>query len=748
MAKNITKDRLKTEENKLVKLYDNLGFYLLAIILFIIPLYFNIKSYDQFELPKLTLLRILTALLLGIWLLKSVELKRIEFIKTPLDFPLILLVIMNIICTFISVAPHLSFRGEYENFAGSLSNINYVILYFLAVQFIKEKKHLNILCIAFLLSGFLITLYSIAQFFGYDFIKWNEESVIKGRYFASMGNPNFLGALLIMIIPATIAYFIIAIINKNKLFAFLLFILFILLYLSLFGTQSRGPFLGFVFSILFLSIYGIYKLYKDILKNAELSHLSPGTIILTIIKKYKIWIAITIIFFTIAVILSLTLGKNATKRITESITDIKGSLQQSRLHIWIPAFKIIKDYPLLGSGVDTFKAIFPKYEGLDFAYIDGTNVSSRTAHNEILHIAATMGIFSLSVYLTLLFAYTRMFLKPFGKINDIKIKLISLALFSGFIAYFIQNLFSFGVAAINTTLYIFMACHAFIYNNFFNIKKINLIIAKNEIEYPVKFMFYIIIFIFTFFLIFKSYNMLLADYSYNKGKILGNVYGRWDLAIKEHIKSIEKEPYEVKYHVYLGLAFEQLAIRTEDVQNQKNLILNSIKEYKKGIELNPANSYYWGNLGRIYSLLAKIENNPEYYNQAIYYYIEASKRAPVTGLFYHNLMEVYLRTNMLNEALKTYEKLEYCDKRLTSNAAFLLGNLFFANKDFQRALEFYTKAVTYSPDFYQAQFNLGVTFATLNEKKTAIEIFEKLLQQKPDFEKAEEAKKILQNLKK
>lgn len=745
MAKKIIKVK---ENERLTDIYDNIGFYLLVIIIFSIPLYFNIKAYDQFELPKLTLLRILTSLLIGVWLLKTIYIKKIEFIKTPLDFPLLLWVIMNIVCTIFSIAPHLSFRGEYENFAGSLSNINYVILYFLAVQFIKENKQLNILCIALLLSGFLLTLYSIAQFFGYDFIKWNEESVIKGRYFASMGNPNFLGAVLIMIIPVAVIYFVISVLNKNKLFAFLLFLLFILLYLSLFGTQSRGPFLGFIFSILFLLGYGTYKLFKNIEKNSETTHTSMRAIIVSILKKYKIWIMLFIILLIIAIILSLTLGKNATKRITESIGDIKGSLQQSRLHIWIPAIKIIKDYPLLGTGVDTFKAIFPKYEGLDFAYIDGTNVSSRTAHNELLHIAATMGIFSLAVYFLIIYVYIKIFLKPFPLINDIKIKLISLALFSAFIAYFIQNIFSFGVAAINTMLYLFMACQAFIYNSYLGTKKFVFTFVKNEMEYPVKFLLNIIVVIFVLFLIFKAYNMLDADYNYNKGKILGNIYGRWDLAIKEHIKSVEKEPDEVKYHVYLGLAYEQLAIRTEQVENQKNLILNSINEYKKGIELNPANSYYWGNLGRVYSLLARIDNNPEYYNQAIHYYLEAINKAPVTGLFYHNLMEIYLRTNMINDALKTFEKLEFCDKKLAANAAFLLGNLFFANKDFQRALEFYTKSVNYGPDFYQAQFNLAVTYATLNEKKVAIEILEKLLEKKPDFEKADEARKIIENLKK
>ena len=746
MQQKIKKIKEPIVENAVIKWSDNLGFYLLVFIIFIIPLYFNIKAYDQFELPKLTLLRILTSILFGIWAIRELEKGTISFVKTPLDIPLLLWIAINIVCTIFSIAPHLSFRGEYENFAGSLSNINYVILYFLAVQFLKNTKQIQILLIALMISGFLICLYSVAQFFGYDFIKWNEESVIKGRYFASMGNPNFLGALLIMIIPVVISYFVMAIKNRKNSLIFVLFAFFILLYIALFGTQSRGPFLGFVFSFLFMLSYGIYKLYKNLLRSSELQHVSFNSLLFALIKKYRIWIILFFVLMGIAIFLSLTIGKNATKRITESIADIKGSLSQSRLHIWIPALKIIKDYPILGTGVDTFKAIFPKYEGLDFAYIDGTNVSSRTAHNELLNIAATMGLIGLAIYLLIIFVFIKLFYKPFAAINNFEIKLISLSLFASFIAYFVQNIFSFGVAAINTTLYLFMAIQAFIYNSIYGEKKLNFALYPSS-EKSTKFIFQIIAVIISSFFAYKAYILLSADYSYNKGKILGNVYGRWDLAIKEHIKSVEKVPLEVKYHVYLGLAYEQMALRVDDRAKQIDLINLAIKEYKKGIELNPANSYYWGNLGRIYSLFARIENNPEYYQQSIYYYTEAIKKAPVTGLFYHNLIELYVRNNMINEALQVFSKLEFCDKKLAANAAFLLGNVFFTGKDFARAIEFYQKAVTYVPDFLQAQFNLAVTYATLNDKNTALTLLQDILIKKPDFDKADEINKMIKQLK-
>ena len=405
MAKNKNQKNLKQAQpavlpaDPLLEFYDSAIFWLIAAVIFIIPLFFEIHSYDQFEMPKLTLLRIFTIAILLMWAGKIIHTGRINYSPTPLDVPLVLWSAMNIICTFASVSPYLSFRGKYENFAGSLSNLNYVVLYFAVSQNIKDKKQIYGVNIALLFSCFLLTIYSLMQYFGMDFIKWNAASVIQGRYFASMGNPNFLGAIMIMMVPAEIAFFVISWKNKKPLYSLLIFILFIMTYMALFGTQSRGPFLGFVFSFLFLMGYGIYAAYKELKKESFEAHATARSILSALGVKYRAWLVGFVILILLAGTLSLTFGRDATKRIFDSISNIKGSLQLSRLHIWEPALKIIEAKPLLGTGVDSFKTVFPQYEGVNFAQIDGANVSSRTAHNELLNIAATMGLTSLGIYL-------------------------------------------------------------------------------------------------------------------------------------------------------------------------------------------------------------------------------------------------------------------------------------------------------------------------------------------------------------
>ena len=141
---------------------------------------------------------------------------------------------------------------------------NHPVLYFIAIHFIKTKKQVLALNLSLLASGIFISIYAIAQFFGYDFIQWSDESVIKGRYFASMGNPNFLSALLIMIMPVVISFIVITVRAKKYNYSALLSVFFIMLYISLFGTQSRGPFLGFVISLLFMAGYGIKRLYAGL----------------------------------------------------------------------------------------------------------------------------------------------------------------------------------------------------------------------------------------------------------------------------------------------------------------------------------------------------------------------------------------------------------------------------------------------------------------------------------------------------
>ncbi len=65
----------------------------------------------------------------------------------------------------------------------------------------------------------------------------------------------------------------------------------------------------------------------------------------------------------------------------------------------MPALKIWQAHPWTGTGVDTFKTVFPSYATSRFNHFDGENVSSRMAHCEPLQILATMGAIGLALWL-------------------------------------------------------------------------------------------------------------------------------------------------------------------------------------------------------------------------------------------------------------------------------------------------------------------------------------------------------------
>ncbi|MEI7542352.1 MAG: O-antigen ligase family protein [bacterium] len=724
---------------------DKLVFWLLLVTVVALPLYFNIMSFDQFELPKLTLLRIITTIMTALWLVRMLEKGKFEFIQTPLDLPLLGFAIMNLVTTFTSFAPQLSFRGEYENFAGSLSTLNYILIYFIAVNHINTLPRIKAFNYAILISGAIITIYAISQFFGYDIVQWSEDSLIKGRYFASMGNPNFLGALLAMIIPINLALLLINIRNKKYIVSASLLLLCILMYIALFGTQSRAPFLAFVASLFVFGIYWLSTLMKNATAQPVLASKHTFAFLSNELPKHRKVLAFVLGLIIVTSTLSITIGREATNRLWNSIANVKQSLAVSRLHIWIPALKIINENPILGTGVDTFKSVFPKYAGTNFAQIDGANVSSRTAHNELLNIAATMGITTLGIYLLLILSYILMWYRAFKRISDNNIRLISIAMFASFIAYFVQNLFSFGVAAINTYLYMIFAAHAIIYCSLFGSKiyLINLFEPANNKSKFIKYSLQIVVILLAAFFSYEAYMIYSADVHYNKAKNFG-LRNKWDIAVEEHIKAVNEAPHEVKYYVYLALAYEKLAMITQDRNQQLMLIHKAAESYTVGVKINPGNSYYWGNLGRIYALLARYEDI-KYLQTSIDDYKMAIKEAPVTGLFYGNLIDLYLNINMPDNALPYIQKLELYDTKLASNAYFLLGNYYFGKKHLAEAIAAYHKSIDLNPDFSMGYYNLGVACAASGSKKEAIVYLRKYIELSPTSDMVANAKKILKD---
>lgn len=724
-------------DTRIIKICDRINEVLLYLVFFSIPVFFIILTRDQFELPKLTLLRILTAAMLGVWVIRIIAARRWEFRTTPLDLPILAWCVLQIATTLLSVSPYISWRGEYENFRGLLTVFNYVVLYYLMVNFIRSRAQIDRLLFTILLAGLIVTGYGVAQFFGIDFIAWNPASISPGRYFSTLGNPNFLAAYLAMVMPLLVVFFIE---TPSTFKRGLLLISFVLMFSALMGTWSRGGFLGLVFALAVLAAFGIYQIGRRSQNQAPQQKHSLGTRLFQAGRAHRPWLVLIGLILAILVAISATFGRNHMLRLADTIMHLPKAIQISRLHIWGPSLNIIKQHPFLGTGLDTFKTVFPRYATPDFAAIDGANVASRTAHNEILQVLATQGFIGLVIVTWLTIMILINWYKAFAQNqNRWQDRLILVGLLSSWTAYSIQNIFSFGVACIDTFYWLILAMVVLLQAG--PLAQAERALSQTPDPHPgfllarlsrIRGVVILLTLLGSGWMAWLAAKTALADYAFNRGAFY-RMHRMWDQGIQAFSEAARLAPTEVKYAVYKGLAFEEKAKIVPADQQQKN-IDKAILAYQDGVRMNPHNAYYLGNLGRAYGFAAHLNpTSSEYYEKAVAYFQKAIAHAPVTILFYQNLAMTYLSHGDESGFHEVLARLTAFDSQAGAKLVFNAGNHLYNFRQLVKAREFYEKAVQLDPDYVEAHFNLGVVLAQTLGPVQAIPQWQRALELKPDF---------------
>ncbi len=183
-------------------------------------------------------------------------------------------------------------------------------------------------------------------------------------------NPNVTAVYFLMLFPLGIYKFYS---SKALHWKILLFFYLVVSGIILLLTKSRGGYLGLVFAFL-IWIY----LNKASIKTTDQKKL---------LKHY-----LTFIFLICLALLAAIY-----------VLDTRGfRIDQGRIQAWQTVGKIIVKNPLLGSGLGTFAERFLEYRNTDL----WTRVSLH-AHNEILQIAAQLGLMGLFAFLLLFWTFFR-----------------------------------------------------------------------------------------------------------------------------------------------------------------------------------------------------------------------------------------------------------------------------------------------------------------------------------------------------
>lgn len=194
------------------------------VALIVAPLFFNIYSSRVFEPDKIALIRTLALAMGAMWLILRAEnwrgkaktpqtrialgtrlrawLMRV-WQTNPLALPAFLLLFAYVVSTLLSLSPTVSFFGSYQRSQGLYALASYLVIFFLAASQIKTRADIERALTIALLASFPIAFYGIIQHYFLDPLPWVGD--VTTRVASNLGNSIFIGAILILVIPLTLA---------------------------------------------------------------------------------------------------------------------------------------------------------------------------------------------------------------------------------------------------------------------------------------------------------------------------------------------------------------------------------------------------------------------------------------------------------------------------------------------------------------------------------------------------------------
>jgi putative inorganic carbon (HCO3(-)) transporter len=703
---NISK-RISKLTNKISEYCDKVIIVILVLMFLIIPLIFD-PHITSFDLAKVTVMRILTLVIIGIWLLKITFTNECQFIKTPLDIPILAFLIISIAATINGVHPYMSLVGEYKRYDGLTSTINYILIYYIAVNFLRQRKYLKRTIALITFAGVLVAGCGILQSYGIDLTKW-ESGVI-----STMGNPNFLGGYLAIVFFLPITLFFLTSSKKKNLIA-------------------KITFLG----IALISVLVIYKCFSILAHRGGALGLLAGIFLFGILLirqflKNKLRFAIFFVVMSIATTIFFLKGQSAIlqkfattvkveKEEGKAIPTLKfTSTAETRIYIWQTALEIIKHHPLLGVGPDALRMVSTKYEKLEFIRSEGgRNCLIDRAHMEILDMAITRGLLGLIAYFLIIILLFKFAYSSFKLIKE-ENKILLVGVLSCIISYLVQNEVGFGIIATSSLFWLLLGM------------AIPIAMPKPQktrlIKIPViiRIIICIPLFILICYLISLSIRPYIADIYYKNGLAMVH-FGNIDQAIASYEKALDYNPGEEFYYGEVLNAYNIKFNQTQDMYWLDTLIAKG----EEAVRCNPLHPYYYNLLSSAYGEKYVRTGDKLYADKSI----EASKKAleykPLFADPHNNIAAIYVRQGRYDEAIKEMEQASFIFPD-DSNYLRILGELYQVKGKINKAIELLKKAIEYNPKKPDLYAKLGKIYFDQKRYKEAEMQFKKAISLDPN----------------
>lgn len=359
-------------------------------------------------------------LAIALWLVKKILNKDYSLVDTDLNLPFLIFIIVIIPSFLNSAYPFLSIKAFFSKM------LKFVALYFVIVECVNTKSRLKALFVIAMLGMILIAIDGYFQYYtGVDFLHryqvfkardiYSTEGFFRGFPTASFPFPNDLAAWILLFFFPLICVTIFDL--KNNWIKYVAAFLSIALSLLFFLTKTRGAWLGFAASMIYIAL-----------------------------SKKKIWlILLLVLVFLIPFALKMEISQYILA--FTSVGD--------RFDMWRVSWEIFKNHPIIGNGLNTFFANFKEYRRDEWRGKKGSY-----AHNCYLQMACDTGLIGLGGFLWVIYLYFISVIKALRKINDAFYNPILWGISIGIFAFLIHSFFDTNLYSLNLVTLFWVAIGA------------------------------------------------------------------------------------------------------------------------------------------------------------------------------------------------------------------------------------------------------------------------------------------------
>lgn len=214
------RNNIKVSNSQFSFLINKIANILLIFLIFSFPWLFTTQTEEYYEITKNLVLIILTFFMVMLWSIDILISKKAQFIKTPVDKPILLLIISFALSTLFSLNPDTSIWGYHMRMTGGLiSNLTLIVFFYFFINRFSNKTQINKI-IEFIpysigLFAFFTTLKALNILFPLlDSLVSSNQSLafLTNALFTPAGNPNSLNILFLIALP----YSLFRLINKKN----------------------------------------------------------------------------------------------------------------------------------------------------------------------------------------------------------------------------------------------------------------------------------------------------------------------------------------------------------------------------------------------------------------------------------------------------------------------------------------------------------------------------------------------------